>query len=1100
MTARAQTVTILFTDLVGSTELLQRAGDEQAQRIFKAHHRLLSEAVELHHGHEVKWLGDGLMVAFDSAADAVKCAITMQQSSRRPASGERLEIRVGLNVGEAFLDEADYFGIPVVIARRLCDSASGGQILASDIVIRLLDERGEGIDARDVGALDLKGVARPVHAVELLYKHDPLVLMRKLPFVGRQSEFDVLLNRLAGAVSGRGAVVLLAGEPGIGKTRLTEEFCERVMSKATVLRGNCFEEAAAFAPWTEALRALINQLTDDQLRVALGNGGPELVAMLPELNRRLPDINEGARLDAEAQRARLVDSIVEFVRNASGHRPLVLFFDDLHWCDRPSLLLLERVAASIRDEHVLIVGTYRDVEVDRVHPLAQTLAGLRKLEHHERIAVRGLTEQSVYDLLSAIDASEEGAAARKALAVALYREAQGNPFFIREVFNSLVETGRLNLRERGWGDASAIEELGIPEGVKEVIGRRLSRLSAGCNQMLQSAAALGARFTWDQLRAIAATAPAAPTEEDLLNQLDEALDAQLLTEQASLAYAFTHALIAATLYDELSGPRRFLLHRRIAAALESLYAADLDAHAPELAYHFYEAALGGDVEKAIAYSRRAAESAIRQYAWEEAVRHYERALQVADLATALDDRLRINLLLELSNARLVEGDDEKRRQEIALRAIDLARSIDDRESFGCAVLSWAGPHREDGFTDPRLIALLEDALARVGANDSRIRAELLARLCAALFFIPDERERRTALIDEALAIARRLADNDALMYVLRLAVWLWDPDSAPSQIANANEMLVLAHQAGDPAMSMEAYALLVGPSLELGDREAADAAMAAYIEAQRSVRRPGWSATWHAMQATMEGRLHDAASLIAESYRELQKFNPENANTTIALQTWNLRRQQGRLAELEAAVRDSATRYPDVRGYVPALCLSNLAAGHVGEARSNFEMLTADHFAPFAVDRNWTTSFAYLADACAALGDRPQAEALYAMMRPYADLCVVTSTSCIAVDYAGSLQLRLANLAATMERWPQSEQHFEAAISAELRMRAHAWLAHTRLAYARMLVRRAQDGDIARARPLLEQARAFAEGSGMESVRAAAEQLLAAAARPRAEP
>src|SRR6478736_3849114 len=208
MTARAQTVTILFTDLVGSTELLQRAGDEQAQRIFKAHHRLLREAVEAHGGHEVKWLGDGLMVAFDSATDAVKCAIAMQQMSRRPTAGERLEIRAGLHVGEAFVDESDYFGTSVVIARRLCDKGNAGQILASDIVVRLLDGRGGDLQTKDLGALDLNGITNAVPAVEIVYAHDPMRLLRKLPFVGRSAEYKTMLKKLADARNSRGAVIL----------------------------------------------------------------------------------------------------------------------------------------------------------------------------------------------------------------------------------------------------------------------------------------------------------------------------------------------------------------------------------------------------------------------------------------------------------------------------------------------------------------------------------------------------------------------------------------------------------------------------------------------------------------------------------------------------------------------------------------------------------------------------------------------------------------------------------------------------------------------------------------------------------------------------
>jgi class 3 adenylate cyclase len=323
MTARAQTVTILFTDLVGSTELLQRAGDEQAQRIFKAHHRLLREAVEAHGGHEVKWLGDGLMVAFDSTADAVKCAIAMQQASRRPTAGERLEIRAGLNVGEAFVDEAsgqaDYFGASVVIARRLCDSGGAGAIRASDIVVRLLDGRGDSIQTKDLGPLNLKGITNPVPAVEIVYDHDPLALLRRLPFVGRDAEYEAMLKKLAEARNSRGSAVLLAGEPGIGKTRLTEEFCEHASSVATVIRGNCYEGdvAAPFGPWTEALRSLIEQSSDAELRDTLGPGAPDIAAMMPEVRRRLPDLEELLRLEPEAERARLFDSINAWLRNTA---------------------------------------------------------------------------------------------------------------------------------------------------------------------------------------------------------------------------------------------------------------------------------------------------------------------------------------------------------------------------------------------------------------------------------------------------------------------------------------------------------------------------------------------------------------------------------------------------------------------------------------------------------------------------------------------------------------------------------------------------------------------------------------------------------------
>ena len=1091
MTARSQTVTILFTDLVSSTALIQRVGDKQAHPIFQAHHRLLREAVAAHGGHEVSWLGDGLMVAFDSAFDAVSCAIAMQQASRRPTAGERLQIRAGLNVGEAFVGDSNYFGSPVVVARRLCDRAGPGQVFASDLVGRLLGARLRDFRTNDLGSLELKGIAEPVPALEFLYAPDPRMLLRKLPFVGRGSERDRLIEKLAAARSGHGSVVLLAGEPGIGKTRLTEEFCEQAASSATVIRGTCYQEAAPFGPWIEALRSLVEQLSAEELRLALADRASDILAVVPEMKRKLPDVREEPLLEPESQRARFIESIVAFISNAADRRPLALVVDDLHWCDRPSLMLIERVSRAVADRRVLILGAYRDVEVDHAHPLAQTLAAMRRLEHHERISLRGLPEDSVYELLASFDASETGDPMRRALAAKLNREAQGNPLFIREIFNSLVETGKLDLREGGLRGVASIQELGIPEGVKEVIGRRLSRLSEGSNRMLQLASVLGGRCTWDQLRLVMAAEPGAGSEEEVLTWLDEVLRAQILSEKDGPTYSFTHALITATIYEALSRPRRALLHRRVGATLERFYAHDADSHASELAHHFYQAAFGGDVDKAIVWSQRAAQAATRQYAWEDAVRHYERALDIAELAPGFDAAARVDLLINLAEARLVLGGDEGQRQQIAARGIELARALGDGARFGRAALVWAGPHREDNVTNHHLIALLEEALGVVGPEDSAIRATLLARLMAALFYLPGMRERRTALHGEALAIARRVGDASALLYVLRLGCWLWDPGNAEAQIAMGREMLSIAHAAGDESMAMNAYETLIGPMLELGDREGADAAIDSYAKAQGKVRRSGWTSTWRAMLASLEGRLRDVPALIREGIRELQQMNPANATNVGNTQTWNYCRLRGRLADLEAGTEREAQRFPEMPSYLAALAIANLTAGHVDQGREHFDELANRGFAAFAFDRNWTTVMCYLADACTRLEDAGRASQLYELIQPYEHLCAITTHSCIAVDYVGSLHLRLANLATTIGRWQDAERHYQAAVETERRMRAGSWLARTELDYAAMLLLRSDPGDSERARSLLESALAFAQTAGMKEILADSERLLA---------
>src|SRR5262245_26568775 len=272
-------VTVLFTDLVSSTELLQRLGDEQAQRVLRGHRRLLQDALATHGGAELKWLGDGLMAVFPSTADAVRSAVTMQQTAGRHAAGERLGLRVGLHVGEALREEADLVGMPVVVARRLCDRAEEGQILCSGLVVELLAGR-KAFRFGEVGPLELKGLAAPVAAYEVHYERDdPAAALRHTPFTGRTVELGRLERRWEEARGGRGGVVMLVGEPGIGKTRTLEEFAETARAaEALVLWGRCYEGEAArpYGPFAEALAEYVRKADAETLRGDLGPGAVPL--------------------------------------------------------------------------------------------------------------------------------------------------------------------------------------------------------------------------------------------------------------------------------------------------------------------------------------------------------------------------------------------------------------------------------------------------------------------------------------------------------------------------------------------------------------------------------------------------------------------------------------------------------------------------------------------------------------------------------------------------------------------------------------------------------------------------------------------------------
>jgi class 3 adenylate cyclase len=1107
---RAQTVTILFTDLVSSTELLQRAGDDQAERIFKAHHRLLSGAVQEHGGHEVKWLGDGLMVAFDSTRDAVLCAIEMQQASSRPTAGERLEIRVGLNVGEAFLEESDYFGSSVVIARRLCDRASAGQIFATDIVMRLLGERGAAIATTDLGMLELKGISAPVASVEIKYERDPLTLVHKLPFVGRKAEFDLLSTRFAEAHHGQhGSVVLLAGEPGIGKTRLVEEFCQEMTDDALVIRGNCYEGdvAAPFGVWTDALNSLIEQTPDGALATTMGAGAADISTLIPGLKERMPGIEDSPRSDPESERARLFASIVACLRNAAHDRTVILFFDDLQWADKPSLALLEQVAHAVADRRIMIIGTYRDVEIDRTHPLAQTLAALRRLDYHERIAVRGFTPESVVELLAAIEPSETVADDRTALAAALSRDSAGNPFFIAEVLSHLVEIGQINHSGKAWmATGDLVRDMGIPEGIKEIIGRRLSHLSESCNRLLQRACVMTSGFTWDEIQA-----SCDEPEAELLDALDEGLAAQLLVERKSGHYTFTHALVRATLYEEMSTPRRMLVHRQVAEALERLYADDIDSHLAELAAH-YVASAGGQAGKAIEYSIRAADHSRKLLAWEDASAHYQRALDAMEMIKAPHDATRAQLLLSAVECNRLSGQDSG-NEALVREAIAIARDINDARLFSRAVRAFelAAQQTEADATTERL-ALFDEALQMLEGEESVERVVVLARRVEAASAYANARagissagylawagakdDEILAQAKEAVDLAERLHENYAVAVACGfLHNYAASPDNDREQLELADRGIAASRASHSPRIELDLIAQRGADLLSLGMTQEFRQNAANFQSVLERLRYQPLEYMSSAMQVTLDivqGRL-------ASAEQHLNAYVAKGGNNITVLvmfaaQQHGLREAQGRLGELVPIWQGVLQRWPGLPIFPSALCLALARAGRAADAAAEIERVVAG-ISSIPRDFLWKPVCALLSDASADIGHRGAAATLYDVLRPYARDGVA-----VVQSYAmGSVAYYLGRLATVLERWSEAEEHFEAALLDNGRMDFTTWLAATQLSYGQMLLRRSKPGDAQRARALLTEAVATASECGMLRVQTEGERLLteaANAARP----
>jgi class 3 adenylate cyclase/tetratricopeptide (TPR) repeat protein len=783
-TPGSATSTILFTDLVNSTELMQREGDEDAQHIFRAHHRLLSECAARHGGHEVSWLGDGLMVVFASAADAARCAIAMQQGSRRPAAGHRLAIRAGLHCGEALREGANYFGSAIVVARRLCDSAAGSEILASGLVAQLLAGARE-FRFEERGALRLKGIAEPVPAAALLYEHDAAGMLAHTPFVGRGEETAILRRRLDEAGKGSASVVMLAGEPGIGKTRLVEEFAEHARAVgALVLWGRCYDGgwAPPFSPFVEGLRQYARDTQPGDIPAEAKPHAAVLARIAPELRDAVPDAPAPPDLPPEAERFRLLEATSAFLRTVSERQPVVLVLDDLHWADAGTVAMLRDAARATRAERVLIVGTYRDVEVDDTHPLSGALVDMRRETQLQRIAVGGLGADDVGMLLDVVAEQDVPAA----FVAALTEETSGNPFFIREVLLHLVETGAIARDGGRWEGQVPIAETGIPESVREVIARRLGRLSDAARGVLTVASEFSSGFTFEEIAAVLphvrATAGLAIGVEDakLLDSFDEALGAQLIVSAGRGAYDFPHALVRHTLYDALSEPRRVRLHAAVADGLEAHAGPRADAMPEKLAGRYAEAAplSAAYAAKALHYSRLAAEQAEAQFAFDVAARHYGRCVELLQSSSQEDTAAEAALLQALGRALRNTGE-YRQAWRTFWHAIQRFDAAGDRMGLARTALEAL----EIDVPPDRFVPLLERALEAVGDRDLHLRAQLLTLWLTAPTVVSTVTAERVTAIRaqvEELAAGHDFDDVKAQMVLMdaRRAVFTGEFDTA----------------------------------------------------------------------------------------------------------------------------------------------------------------------------------------------------------------------------------------------------------------------------------------------------------------------------------
>ena len=614
-----ETITVLFTDLVGSTEISYEISPEAADDLLRSHFSVLRKAIASSGGVEVKGLGDGVMVIFRSSSAALSCAVAMQQAVYRDNVGARhqLGLRIGLSGGEATLESNDYYGDPVIEAARLCAVADAGQILVADAV-RVMSGRRNPYLFERIGPVALKGLPEPVEVLDLRWEPlDEVAAENGVPLparlthvpltgvVARETDKARLTSAYKHAESCEGrAVVLVSGDAGVGKTTLVAEAARSAAKEgACVLLGRCQEDVRApYSPFAEALHHYVAHAPEHVLRAYVETHGGAIASMVPSLAQRLGDVPAPMSADPDTERYLLYGAVAGLLTAASAIQPTVLVLDDLQWSDSQSLQLLRHVVTTVESARLLVLGTFRDTELAPSNTLRDLLGALQREQNISRIELKGFDDSGVLAFMEAA-AGQRLEEAATDLAHALCLETEGNPFFVGEVLRSLMETGAIYQDDRGrWTAAAEMSEMVLPDSVREVISARVRRLGAQAGRVLSMAAVIGRDFDFDLLDAVTDCG-----QEDVLDILDAASDIALVREvpDAPGRYSFSHALTQHTLYQDLPTIRRDRAHRRVAEAIEATVSQKPGVRVDELAHHWFSASQPANAAKAIGYARQA---------------------------------------------------------------------------------------------------------------------------------------------------------------------------------------------------------------------------------------------------------------------------------------------------------------------------------------------------------------------------------------------------------------------------------------------------------------------------------------------------------------
>ncbi len=902
--------------------------------------------------------------------------------------------------------------------------------------------------------------------------------LRLSTLVGREGEISILARAGSRLLQGSSTVLLISGEPGIGKTRLFDEFTRISRDLGFLFSfGRCAEtgDAPAMWPWSQIVRELHrHQPSGWQERIASRHRRP-LAMIAPEI---FLDISDSGSLPEhpDAVRFRLYEALVEVLDSILQNQRIAIGLDDLHRADTSTLGLFRFAARELRQSPIILLAAHRLSELRDLPIHAHALTELARLPTAISMRLGSLSPPETQRLFSSLskDMPSPKAISR------IYEQTGGNPFFIKQL---------AVLSSAHWQSDTRSSRASLPPTLRNAILEQTAGLSRSARTVLNAAAVIGREFSVHAMAELVQPYDLV----DLQTSIDELLDSFVVrrADENPNHFEFSHILVRDALYASLGAAERRALHRSIGHYLASRHGIDSEQHAGEIAYHLFESQDAESLVAARAYSETAALAASRRSAHDDAERHYIRALQVLASTDPSNDQERCRLLLALGKEQCQSGNRSLAKKTFN-SAASVARALGSTESLARAALGVAPGFlaAEAGASDVFLQDLLTESLAETSPTNPSLRARIAARLAMALHW-----SESPGRMQDAIALAWELSeqakDPFARLHVL-VARWFceWNHKELGKRSAIAEEIQSLAESLRDREMILMGMMLRQVGMLERGDTSAFDVSLQVFEGLALELRQPQslwYTPAYRSMRALLDGRLDEAKELVERLTATAARLEDANAFHSLTAQRALLARESGCMEQMIPMISEGVRRFPGLQGFRAGLGWAYASLYRHQDAEREYSVVAAASFQDFPERFDWSSTAAFAAEVCSDLGDACRSRLLYEMLAPTHNQHLLLGLGVLSF---GSADRLLARLSETMGLGEQAEAHFRVALERNAAAGAHAWTAHTKFDYARFLARSAEVSRRDYWMQLASEAFEAATGLGMTNLQGRSEAFL----------